>query len=181
MRGAQPNLPVMVQFESALVAFGSQDSYQRLIDTKAQIVNGQALYIIHCQFQKALINVALAFDQTGLMTVFLITPLSALPKKEIEHRAIVIASEFFQKRFDEVFGEFNADLKGQSQEDRLRDIWTQATNGSGAFDHVMSGVKNGDLDVVDVLCQMQGGKKIVRVGYDLDIKISGFWVLPASN
>jgi hypothetical protein len=48
----------------------------------------------------------------------------------------------------------------------------------GHFDHVIGGVKDRDLDVVDVLCQLQGGKAILKVAYDADMKINGFVIMP---
>jgi len=54
----------------------------------------------------------------------------------------------------------------------------QVTNASGRFDHVIRGMKNQDLDVVDVLCQLQGGSAIIRVAHDPNMEINGFVIMP---
>jgi hypothetical protein len=42
----------------------------------------------------------------------------------------------------------------------------------------IGGMKNRDLDVVDVVCQLQAGKAIIRVAYDPAVQVNGFVVLP---
>jgi hypothetical protein len=39
--------------------------------------------------------------------------------------------------------------------------------------------KDPNLDIVDVLCQLQGGKATIRIAYDFDMKVAGFLVLPS--
>jgi ACT domain-containing protein len=85
---------------------------------------------------------------------------------------------FFQEKFNDVFAGFDANLKDQLSEDRLQSFFMQVTDASGHFDHVIWGVNNRDLDIVDVLCQVQGGKAIVRVAYDSDMKVNGFAIVP---
>jgi Protein of unknown function (DUF3887) len=152
--------------------------YKQTLDTRANVVNSTTFYIVHAQCERALVNLALAFDEANRVSFILITPLSALPRSEIEHRAIKVATEFFQEKFNDVFSGFDANLKNQLSADRLQSFFMQATNTSGHFEHVTRGVKDRDLDIVDVLCELQGGKVIIRVAYDPDMKVNGFAVMP---
>lgn len=152
--------------------------YKRTLDTKTNVVNNTTFYIVHAQCERALVNLALAFDEANRVSFILLTPLSALPKEEIEQRAVEVATEFFQEKFNDVFSGFDANLKNQLPLARLQALFTQVTNASGNFDHVIGGEKDRDLDVVDVHCTLQGGKAIVRVVFDFDMKINGFMVLP---
>jgi len=68
--------------------------------------------------------------------------------------------------------------KAGHSDDHLPAVWTQARNAYGQFDQIAS-EKNSNIDVVDVLCQLKGGKIVVRVGYDPDMKINLFWVAPS--
>lgn len=153
-------------------------SYKEILDTRANVVNNTTFYVVHAKFEKALVNLTLAFDEANRVSFILITPLSALPRNEIERRALDVATNFFNEKFSDVFSTFDESLKTQVSVDQLRSFFSQATGTSGSFDHVIGGAKNRDLDVVDVVCQMQGGKMIVRVGYDPDMKVNGFWVMP---
>jgi hypothetical protein len=152
--------------------------YRRTLNTKTNVVNNTMFCIVHAQCEKALVNLALAFDETNRVSFILITPLSALPKSEIEHRAVEVATEFFQETFDDVFAGFDANLKNQLSAERLQSFFKQATNAAGHFDHVIRGEKDRDLDFVDVRCQMEGGKVIIRVAYDSDMKVNGFAIIP---
>jgi hypothetical protein len=154
--------------------------YSRTIETKTTVVNDITYYIVHAQCERALVNLALAFDEANRVSFLLVTPLSSLPKQEIEHRATGIASAFLQQRFDDVFAGFDANLKSQLPVERLQSFFAQLTNTSGHFEHVIGAAKNRDLDIVDVLCQLQGGRAVIRVAYDPDMQINGFVILPGS-
>ena len=69
-------------------------------------------------------------------------------------------------KFNDVFAGFDANLKDQLSEDRLRSFFMQVTNASGHFDHVIWGVKNRDLDIVDVLLPTIGRKSNSPCGCD---------------
>ena len=84
--------------------------------------------------------------------------LSALPKEEIERRAVKAVSDFFAQKFSEVFADFGQSLQSQNSVERMRAFRNQITDNSGQFDHVIGGAKNQDLDYVDVLCQLQGAR-----------------------
>lgn len=157
----------------------SAGPYKQILDTKATIVSNNTFYIVHARFEKALVNLALTFDEANTVSFILITPLSALPRSEIEHRAKEVATNFFQEKFNDVYSGFDASLKSQISAEQLHSFFVQTTNASGHFDEVIGGTKNHDLDVVDVLCQLQGGKVIVRVGYDPDMKVSALWITPS--
>lgn len=154
-------------------------TYKQTISTKTNIVNNTTFYIVHARCEKALINLALAFDDASRVSFILITPLSALPKSEIEHRAAGIVSDFFQEKFDHVFSQFDDGLRGQLPAERLQPLFTQVTNAAGHFDHVIEQTKNQDLDFVDVICQMQGGRTNIRVAFDPDMRINAFFITPA--
>lgn len=153
--------------------------YKRTIETKTNVVNNTMFYIVHAECQKGLLNLALAFDPTNRVTYFLLTPLSALPKQEIERRATQAVSDFFGQKFSDLYASFDQNLQTQNPMDRLPGFLSQITNTSGAFDHVIGASKDRDLDVVDVRCQLQGGKVVLRVAYDPDMRINGFFVLPS--
>ena len=153
-------------------------SYKRTTGTEVISVNNIPVYVVHAEFEKALVDVRLAFDGTDQLSYFLVTPLSALPKRDIERMATEVASDFFGQKFSDVSVKFDANLGNQLPEVRLREIWTQATNATGSFNQTIAAAKNRDFDFVDVQCQMQGGKLVVRVGYDLDMKINTFVVAP---
>jgi alpha/beta superfamily hydrolase len=153
--------------------------YKQILDTKADILSNNTFYVVHAKFEKALVNLALTFDEANRVSFILITPLSALPRSEIEHRALEVATHFFQEKFNDVVSGFDATLKTQVSADQLRSFFMQMTNASGRFEHIIGGTKNRDLDVVDVLCQLQGGKAMVRVAYDPDMKVNGFWIMPS--
>jgi hypothetical protein len=123
--------------------------------------------------------VALAFDDANRVSFILITHLLALPKSEIERRAAGVVSDFFQQKFDQVFSQFDDGLKGQLPAERLRPLFTQVTNAVGHWGHVIAKTKNQDLDIVDVLCQVQGGKTNIRVAFDPDMRINTFFISPA--
>jgi hypothetical protein len=152
--------------------------YKQTLDTKTNVVNNATFYIVHAQCERSLLNLALTFDDANRVSFLLLTPLSALPKSEIEHRAVALANEFFQEKFADVFSGFDANLKSQFTADQLQALFVRVTNTSGHFDHVIGGVKDRDLDVVDVLCQLQGGKAILKVAYDADMKINGLVIMP---
>jgi hypothetical protein len=152
--------------------------YKRTIQTKTNIVNNTMFYIVHAECQKGLLNLALAFDPTNRVNYVLLTPLSALPKQEIERRATTVAKDFFEQKFNDVYSGFDQNLQSQLPADRLQGFFAQITNTAGTFDHVVGATKDRDLDIVDVVCQLQGGKVIIRVGYDPDMKTNGFVVLP---
>jgi hypothetical protein len=61
--------------------------YQRTISTKTNVVDNAMYYIVHAQCEKALVNLALAYDGASRISYILVTPLAPLPKNEIEHRA----------------------------------------------------------------------------------------------
>jgi hypothetical protein len=153
--------------------------YKQILDTKATVVNNNTFYVVHARFEKALVNLALGFDEVNTVSFILLTPLSPLSRSEIEQRAQKVASNFFQERFTDVYSGFDTNLKNQVSVEQLRSFFVQTTNASGHFDHVIGATKNRDLDVVDVLCQLQGGRTIVRVGYDPDMKVNGFWITPS--
>jgi hypothetical protein len=48
---------------------------------------------VHGEFEKALVDLRLAFDGTNQLSYFLVTPLSALPKRDIERMATGVASD----------------------------------------------------------------------------------------
>ncbi|MGB9236848.1 MAG: DUF3887 domain-containing protein [Terriglobales bacterium] len=153
-------------------------SYKRTTGTETTSFNNIPIYVVHGRFEKALVDVRLAFDGTDQLSYFLVTPLSALPKRDIERMATGVVSDFFAQKFSDVSAKFDANLGNQLPEARLREIWTQATNATGSFSRANTADKNHDFDFVDVLCQMQGGKLVVRVGYDLDMRINTFVITP---
>jgi Protein of unknown function (DUF3887)/Reverse transcriptase (RNA-dependent DNA polymerase) len=152
--------------------------YKQILDTKTNVVNNITFYIVHARFERSLVNLALTFDEANRVSYILITPLSALPRSEIEHRALGVVTDFFQEKFNDVFSGFDASLKSQISASQLQAFFMQVTNASGRFDHVVVATKDRDLDVVEVLCRLQGGRTTVRVAYDADMKIGGFWIMP---
>jgi Protein of unknown function (DUF3887) len=152
--------------------------YKSTIETRVNVVNKITYYIVHAQCEKGLLSLALAFDPTNRVSYVLLTPLSALPKQEIERRASNAVSDFFTQKFSDLYAKFDESMQSQNSLDRMRVFFSQITNASGQFDHVIGGVKNQDLDVVDVLCQLQGGKLVMRVVFDPDMKINAFFVAP---
>jgi hypothetical protein len=62
---------------------------------------------------KGLVNLALAFDDTGRVSFLLLTPLSPLPATEIEHRASQVATAFFQEKFNDVYSGFDEALNSR--------------------------------------------------------------------
>jgi tetratricopeptide (TPR) repeat protein len=153
-------------------------SYKRTTGTETTSFNNIPVYVVHGEFEKAFVDLRLAFDGTNQLSYFLVTPRSALPKQDIEHRATAVASDFFGQKFHDVSAKFDGNLAMQLPEARLTDIWTQATNATGSFVRTTAAAKNNDFDFVDVMCEMQAGKLVVRVGYDLDMKINTFVVAP---
>lgn len=153
--------------------------YKRTIATKTTVVNNTTFYIVHAECQKGFLNLALVFDPTNRMSYVLLTPLSALPKEEMERRAMKAASDFFEQKFTDVYSGFDQNLLNQTSVAQMQAYFTQITNTSGVFEHVVRASKDRDLDIVDVVCQLQGGKVVLRVAYDPDMKINGFVVLPS--
>ena len=153
--------------------------YRQTLTTKTNVLNNNTYYIVHGQCEKALVNLALAFDATGRVSYLLITPLSSLPVTEIKHRATQVATAFFEEKFNDVYSGFDEPLKNQLPADRLQQFFSQVTTALGHFDHVVGQTKDRDLDIVDVLCQLQGGRATVRVAYDFDMKVNGFAITPA--
>jgi Protein of unknown function (DUF3887) len=153
--------------------------YKQTVSTKTNVVNNITYYIVHAQCDKGFVNLALSFDEANRVAFVLVTPLSPLPKAEIEHRAAGVADQFFQEKFNDVFSGFDQNLKNQLPADRLQALFAQVTNATGHFDHVIGGVKDRDLDIVDVYCQLQGGKILIRIVYDPDMQMNGFMVMPA--
>jgi hypothetical protein len=153
--------------------------YKRTIETKTNVVNNTTFYIVHAECQKGLLNLALVFDPTNRVSYVLLTPLSALPKQEIERRATKAVSNFFEQKFTDLYSDFDQNLQNQISVDRLQVYFTQITRVSRAFDHVFRASKDRDLDIVDVVCQLQGGKVVLRVAYDPDMKINALVVVPS--
>lgn len=152
--------------------------YKRTIETKTNVVNNATYYIVHAQCEKGLLNLALAFDPANRVGFILLTPLSSLSKQEIENHAVKAVSDFFAQKFNVVYSDFDQNLRNQNPVDRIQAFFTQITSASGQLDHVIGGSKNEDLDVVDVLCQLQAGKIVMRVSYDPDLKINAFFIAP---
>lgn len=186
-RGFEENMTVAAQAQipqSHLQSIWEQvqaitGPYKRTIETKTNIVNNTVYYIVHTECRKTLLNLALAFDPTNRVTYVLLTPLSALPKPEIERRAKKVVSDFFEQKFNDVYSGFDQNLRSQIPLDRLQAFFAQITGNTGAFDHVVGVSKDRDLDIVDVICQLQGGKVIGRVAYDPDMRINQFFVQPS--
>ena len=61
----------------------------------------------------------------------------------------------------------------------LARTFSQPTTAPGHFDRVVGATEDRDPDIVDVLCQLQGRRANVRVGYDFDMKVNGFSIVPA--
>jgi len=154
-------------------------AYKETLTTRTKIVNNVTFYIVQGRCEKALVNLALAFDDVNRVSYILITPLSARPKSEIESRAAGVVADFFAQKFDKVFSQFGEGLKGQLPAERLQPLFAQVTNAVGHWDHVISETKDQDLDIVDVLCQLQGGKTNIRVAFDPDMRINTFFISPA--
>jgi hypothetical protein len=68
-------------------------SYKRTTSTETTSVNNIPIYVVHGEFEKALVDLRLAFDGTNQLSYFLVTPLSALPKRDIERMATGVASD----------------------------------------------------------------------------------------
>lgn len=67
-----------------------------------------------------------------------------------------MASDFFARKFNDIYSGFDQNLKAQLTVDRLEGFFTQVTSASGVLDHVVGGTKDRDLDVVDVACPAAG-------------------------
>lgn len=52
--------------------------YKRTLNTKTNIANNTTFYIVHAQCEKALVNLALAFDETNRISFILLTPQLAM-------------------------------------------------------------------------------------------------------
>jgi Protein of unknown function (DUF3887) len=152
--------------------------YKRTMETKTNLVNNATFYIVHAQCEKGLLNLALAFDAEDRVSFVLLTPLSALSKQQIESRALTVVADFFGQKFNDVYSDFDQNLQVQNPVNRIQAYFAQITSISGHFDHVISATKNEDLDVVDVLCQLQGAEVMMRVSFDPDMKINAFAALP---
>jgi hypothetical protein len=153
--------------------------YKNTLSTRSNVVNNITYYIVHAQCDRGFVNLALSFDEANRVAFVLITPLSPLSKTEIERRAVRVAEKFLQGNFNDVFSGFDQNLKNNLPADRLQALFTQVTNAAGRFDHVIGGVKDRDLDIVDVYCQLQGGKVSIRVVFDPNMQLNGFMVTPA--
>lgn len=161
-------------------AFGPQiGSYKRTNSTKAISIKNVPFYVVHSEFERAFVDLRLAFDETNQLSYFLITPRSKLPKEDIERMAATVASDFFTQKFSDVSARFDPSLAVQLPQSRLPEMWAQITNATGTFVRTTGATKNADLDIVDVGCEMQGAKVVVRVGYDLDMKINTFFIVPS--
>jgi Protein of unknown function (DUF3887) len=153
--------------------------YQRTISTKTNVLNNITYYIVHAQCEKTLINLALVYDGANRISFILITPLSSLPGSEIESQAEKIANDFFHENFAEIVAAFDTNLRNQLTATQLQSFFTQVTNASGHYQRIVEARKDQNLDFVDVLCQLEASRAVVRIAYDPDMKINGFMIVPA--
>jgi hypothetical protein len=154
-------------------------AYKDTVSTKTNIVNNVTYYIVQARCEKALVNLALVFDDANRVSFVLVTPLSPLSKGEIEQRAERFVSDFFQQKFERISSQFDQALKAQMPTEGLQPLFLRVTNAAGPLRHVIKGTKDKDLDIVDVLCEMQAGKVNVRVSFDPDMQINAFYIAPA--
>ncbi len=155
-------------------------TYKQTLSTTASVINNTAGYIVHAKGEKGLVNLSLVFDQADRVAFFNLMPLSPLTKEQMEKKAVELVSTFFRQKFDDVFSEFDPGLQRLLTAQQLQSGFAQLINAKGDFERVKFGLKNKDFDIVDVLSQLRGGRSVIRVGYDPDMKVNGFVIGPSN-
>ena len=102
-----------------------------------------------------------------------------MSNEELTRRATQIVHLFFDEKFEELRTYFDTALANQMPEPKIRDIWTQGNTVFGKFQEIKRSERDPDIDVVELLCEMQsGGKLLVRIGFDLDLLVNSFYLVP---
>lgn len=94
---------------------------------------------------------------------------------ERENRARSVFGDLIEGRWEKARGEFDADLRGHADADRIARGWTHVAGSGGSFEGMgaLSARQAGDYTVVNVPLTFQAGHAIGRVVLDHDGKVTG--------
>jgi hypothetical protein len=94
-------------------------------------------------------------------------------------RAVVLLTDWFDGRYDQVVPEFDQTVAAQLPPDRLAAAWDQVVGLVGAYESMGEPVVRqiGEHTVVDVPLTFDGGAMTGRVAYDREGRVAGLFVL----
>jgi Protein of unknown function (DUF3887) len=155
--------------------------FQKRLDARHNVtVNNVPTYVVQGQFQKANIDLHVAYDATGQISWFNLIPRSLVSNEDLTRRAAQVVHLFFDEKFAELRTYFDTALANQMPEPKIRDVWMQGDTVFGKLQEIKRAERDPDIDVVEVLCEMQsGGKLLVKIGFDLDLLVNSFYLAPA--
>jgi hypothetical protein len=100
-----------------------------------------------------------------------------------DQRATAFLARFTAGRWEEVLEDFDDLMRQRHDADRLASGWAQMIAMFGSYQGMgeVSPFRVGDSTVVDVLLAFEAGEAMVWVSFDLDGKVTGLRLYPASS
>jgi len=158
-------------------------SFEQITRVRARKERRFDVVEVFCQFEKATFVLQITFNARAEITAMWLLPANnpvsdgsaedALTV-ELKERARQIATHLVSRAFDEIPQEFDDKLRSNLTPRVIRQVWTSVTNNAGSFQRL--GDTKRSFDFVDVKVHFLRGVVNVRVEFDADRKISGFYV-----
>ena len=102
---------------------------------------------------------------------------------EVESRAKKILELLIDERFADLTATFDRNLSRNLTPRQVRQVWHETKRLAGVFKKILDVTSTRDqgLDVVDLRCQFEAARFVLRVMFNAKAEISGIWLLPANS
>ena len=120
-------------------------------------------------------------ENTALANSALANPAAA--SVDIQSRAKKIVQMLVDEKFSDISSTFDRNLRRSLTARQMRQVWNETKQRAGAFERIIdvSSTKDQGFDVVDVRCQFDAARMVLRVMFNANAEISGLWLLPANS
>ena len=105
------------------------------------------------------------------------------PSVDVESRAKKILQMLIEEKFSDVAGKFDRNLSRSLTPRQMRQVWSEMKQRAGVFKRILdvSLAKDQGFEVVDIRCQFEGARMVLRVAFNVNAEIGGLWLLSANS
>ena len=105
------------------------------------------------------------------------------PSADVESRAKKILQMLIDEKFSDVAGRFDRNLSRSLTPRQMRQVWSEMKQRAGVFKRILdvSLAKDEGFEVVDIRCQFEGARMVLRVAFNANAEIGGLWLLSANS
>jgi hypothetical protein len=87
------------------------------------------------------------------------------------------------EKFSDIAGTFDKSLSKNLTPRQMRQVWNETKRNAGPFRRILdvTSTKEQIFEIVDLRCQFEAARMVLRVSFNANAEVNGLWLLPANT